>query len=221
MFVKEAEWIGEEIRSLVNSGASRILNIGSATSHFREVVKPHIYNNIFKPLEKTGVHIVHSDIKDGVGVDLVGDLYDSKFLEKLKEGRYDVVLCSNLLEHLENRKDICEALVEVLHPGGYLIITVPYRYPYHLDPIDTMYRPNIKELADSFSGTNLIKSKIIDDSQTYAEKLINDKRLAAIIFARSFLPFYKPRVWWNTVSYLPNLFRTFQTTCIVLQKEES
>ena len=54
--------------------------------------------------------------------------------------------------------------------------------------------------------------------QKEADKLKNDPYLARIIFFRSLLPFYKPKMWWYTVSYLPNMFKRFQVSCALLRK---
>ncbi len=32
--------------------------------------------------------------------------------------------------------------------GGYLVVTGPLRFPYHADPIDTMYRPTAAEMIE-------------------------------------------------------------------------
>ena len=219
MFPKEAAWIGNKIMDLVQHGkVKNILNIGSSTDEYRNQVKPHINELIFRPLKGMDVNIVHSDIKADKGVDLVGDLTDPHFLKELKKRKFDLILCNNLLEHLENRVEICNSLLEGVPQGGYLIVTVPHRYPYHYDPIDTMYRPDVAELAAAFPHTELLQGELIRDKRTYYDKLRADKKLAAIIFFRSFIPFYKPQMWWYTVSYLPNMFKNFLTTGVVLRK---
>src|SRR5205085_4736707 len=55
--------------------------------------------------------------------------------------------------HVTDRQIVCAAIWSLLPPGGFLILTVPYRFPYHEDPIDTMFRPSVEELAQLFPGT--------------------------------------------------------------------
>ncbi|MHA2210823.1 MAG: hypothetical protein ACXABV_16845, partial [Candidatus Thorarchaeota archaeon] len=37
-------------------------------------------------------------------------------------------------------------LFDLLNDEGYLIVTVPYHYPYHEDPVDFLFRPRVEEL---------------------------------------------------------------------------
>ena len=217
MLREEAKWIGNTIIGVTPEGGT-VLNVGSATETYRSTGAPYQNEFIFHPLSNNGIKTIHTDIKEDEGVDIAGDLTDPGFLEKLQSLKVDVVLCSNLLEHIEDRQPICDALVKVTPQGGYLLITVPYRYPMHYDPIDTMFRPNIPKLHALFPGTELVKGEIVKDKRRYIDKMMNEKPLFLRLIFRSLLPFYKPKVWWNTVNYWPYLFTKFQTTCILLRK---
>ena len=37
-------------------------------------------------------------------------------------------------------------ITDLTKPGGLAIVSVPKAYPFHPDPIDTMYRPTLSEL---------------------------------------------------------------------------
>ena len=93
----------------------------------------------------------------------MGDVTNPKFMEKLKNIGFKSVICSNLLEHVpeKSRKEICDSLSELIPEKGYFFISGPYKFPYHPDPIDTMYRPNIEEMASLFPNTTIIESSII------------------------------------------------------------
>ena len=43
----------------------------------------------------------------------------------------------------------------------WLIVTVPFSYPYHRDPIDTMYRPSPSELSQLFAGARMLDGTIL------------------------------------------------------------
>ena len=43
------------------------------------------------------------------------------------EGRYDLILCQEVLEHLGNAEEVLAALAKHLAPGGRMVITVPTR----------------------------------------------------------------------------------------------
>lgn len=219
MFVSEAKWILSQLQNLPPAQVHPVLNLGSQTLEERTGSTYNFQELLFKPLEKQG-RVFHIDIKQGNGIDLSGDIGDKKFVSKLKELSISTVLCNNFFEHVENPHEIANAILEITRPGGYILISVPFLYPYHCDPIDTMFRPHPHELASLFPNTEILSEQIVEDNKTYWNKLKNDPRLARIIFIRSFLPFYKPRIWWNTVSYLPQMFRKFKVSCILLQKME-
>ena len=60
------------------------------------------------------------------------------------DGSFDVVICSEVLEHIKDNRTAVEELVRVLKPGGDLVVTVPRFWPericwaisraYHREP---------------------------------------------------------------------------------------
>ncbi|MDD3685585.1 MAG: hypothetical protein PHE56_02340 [Bacteroidales bacterium] len=218
MFTSEALWVRKKIEELDSRAVFPILNIGSATLQGRLSKKPSVEELLFKPLYEQG-KVIHTDIQAGEGIDISGDLSDPNFVEGLKLVNPGLILCNNLLEHIINPEKITASILGIANKNTYIIVSVPYLYPYHYDPIDTMFRPNVGQLHKLFPGTKIISSEIVLDDKTYFDKLKSDLRLALIIFLRSFLPFYKPKMWWHTVSYLPNMFRKFKVTCILIQKK--
>jgi hypothetical protein len=151
-------------------GVSPLLNLGSSTRHFREVTKPHVESELFAPLRKAGMKIVHSDLKEDEGVDFAGDILDPEVMRRLKAMGFKCVLLSNLLEHVRDREAVTAACEEIVGPGGFILATVPSSYPYHADPIDTGYRPSPAELASAFTKSEpLMTEEVVE--LTYAEDL--------------------------------------------------
>lgn len=217
MLPEEAQWLGREILALDRERAFPLLDIGSSTDHFRKVEQPFIDELIFRPIREAGGQIVHSDFLNLPGVDLVGDLTDPNFQQRLRSMRFGSVLCNNLMEHLTNREEIARILVEILPPGGHLIVSVPYRYPYHAGPIDTGYRPTPQQLAELFGGMETIKGEVVP-SHTYWEDIGRDPLYLAGRFFRLLFPFYNPRGWLTVASHIPWLGRRFEVSCVVLRK---
>src|SRR5262249_42718820 len=129
---------------------------------FREVEQPWIDRYLFRPPRQLGHEIVHLDQKEEPGVDLAGDLYDDAFRARVAAMSFRSVLCSNLLEHVTDREEIAEMLTAVLPPQGFLFPSCPRRSPYHPDPIDTMFRPDLDELARLFPGADRIEGAVVD-----------------------------------------------------------
>ena len=194
-----------------------MLNIGSSTGRFVTVSQPWIHNELFGPIRARGLSVLNCDIKSAPGVDLVGNLEDERFLAELAEHRFQSVLCSNLLEHVENREAIAATLLRVIPSGGYLFLSGPHSYPRHADPIDTMFRPSPAELARLFPGTNVVAQAVVDCG-TYWEYATRTPKKFVSSIARLALPVYKPKDWLSAVYRLGWLFREFQAVCVVLQK---
>jgi SAM-dependent methyltransferase len=151
-------------------GISPLLNLGSSTRRFREVIKPHIEAELFAPLREAGVKVVHSDLKEAEGVDFSGDILDPEVRRGLKGMGFKCVLLSNLLEHVRDRQAVAAACEEIVGPGGYILATVPSSYPYHGDPIDTYYRPSPAELAKIFGRSESLLAEEVAEL-TFAEDL--------------------------------------------------
>jgi SAM-dependent methyltransferase len=56
----------------------------------------------------------------------------------LAEGRFDLVLCQNVLEHLEDDAAATAAMARALRPGGWLVLLVP-AHPRLLGALDRRY----------------------------------------------------------------------------------
>ena len=146
------KYTGKTFRSEV------LLNLGSSTEFFRKIEQPHIDKFLFQPLDNKKYKLIHFDLKSNDGVDISGDIFSKKIQKKLKELNPSIILCCNLLEHLEenSRNRIATILNNLLKKNGVLILTVPYSYPLHLDPIDSYYRPSPKELVRKFYGYDVL-----------------------------------------------------------------
>lgn len=173
MFREESIWIKNAIQKLrpVN-GYNEVANIGSSTDHFRKTIQPHIHNNIIVTLENAGWNVLHIDLKEESGVDIVADVTDRRFSEGMKD-RFALTICTNLLEHVEDIKLVVQNLVEITRSGGHLLITVPYKYKRHLDPIDNGFRPTPQEIVDLFKDV----AEYIIDSTVISVKDIDQYKI--------------------------------------------
>tara|TARA_B100001559_G_C16430082_1_gene589404 strand:- start:685 stop:1221 length:537 start_codon:yes stop_codon:yes gene_type:complete len=66
--------------------------------------------------------------------------YDHKYLditsEILIEEKFDLVLCTNVLEHVYETKSAIQNLNYLLKEKGHLLVSVPFIYPLHDEPGD-------------------------------------------------------------------------------------
>lgn len=218
MMIRESRWLGEQLQQLPDGDLGPLLDVGSQTEEFRTTTQPHIDEHIFRPLRQRGVDVVHLDLQDAPGVDMVGDLCDPAFLEKLKASRFRSVMLSNILEHVSNPEDVAAAALEVVPSGGYLIISGPHCYPYHPEPIDTMFRPTVQEAHHMFPGTEIASSSIIDGGNWRTWNSAEGGRSLGRTLVRLCTPFYRPRQWWLLARRSPFLIRHKKAFAMVLKK---
>lgn len=173
MFREEAVWVEKalnKIKPLPNNNI--VANLGSSTSYFREVIQPHIHKHIIESLKNRKWNIVNVDIKEEEGVDVVADVTKNDFSKKVNKSA--LTICTNMLEHVEDIAFVIQNLMAITINGGYILITVPYKYRRHLDPIDNMFRPTPDEIINLFSKEKIeiIEKKIItiEDKIYYKKK---------------------------------------------------
>lgn len=218
MLSEESIWIRNIIKENFSDDDFPLLNIGSSSEEFRKKTQPDIYANVFAPLIDAKKKVFHADIKNEIGVDLVGDLNEELFRNHLKTLSIQSVLCSNLLEHLLEPQIICKSILDILPKGGKLIVTLPFQFPYHKDPIDTMLRPSVEELHLMFPGTKCIDYELVKSAISYLDSLKGNKRYYFIMLARWLMPFYKYSEWKFMIKDYFNRKKKYSATCILLQK---
>lgn len=73
------------------------------------------------------------NIEAAPGVTIVGDIQGCP---QIPDNTYDVIVCTQVLEHVPNPFLAAAELSRILKPGGLLLLTVPAAYPYHAVPRD-------------------------------------------------------------------------------------
>jgi hypothetical protein len=219
MNVFESEWLGQRLASIPDGELFPLLNIGSSTLAFRTQTQPYIDKNIFAPLRARGGKVYHLDMKSAPGVDIVGDLFDPALIEKIASMQIRAIMISNLLEHVINRQEICDLAMKIIPPGGYLFVTGPHNYPYHADPIDTMFRPTIAEVHAHFPNTSIVESAIIDSGNWRQWNVGERGRPLLQTIVRLSLPFYRPGKWWELARQAPYIFKHITAFVVILRKQ--
>lgn len=162
MFREEAIWIESALSKIKPSANNTAANLGSSTSEFRQKIQPHIHQHLILPLLKNGWKVLNVDMKKEDGVDVVGDLTSPSFGNQYKD-QFALTICTNMLEHVENIPLVIKNLIEVTQSCGHILITVPYKYKIHHDPIDNGFRPTPQQIVHLFNDVaeNVVSSHII------------------------------------------------------------
>jgi hypothetical protein len=218
MFETEARWLYAALDRYAPERLSPLLNLGSSTAAFREQVQPWTEQSLFRPLRDRGVEIVHVDRRDEAGIDLRADLTDPADLPRLFALRPRALLCCNLLEHVTEPDRLARHCLDILPKSGLVFVTAPFSYPYHRDPIDTMYRPSPAELEALFSGTHLLDSAIIGAGKSYRDDVRRRPWILLRHVARFPAPFVSLEKWKRSMAKLYWLVAEYRITCAVFEK---
>ncbi len=176
MFAEESVWIRGVYDKLDPNRIKKVGNLGSSSLEFRTRIQPHIHTNIIKPLQDKGIDAINIDLKKESGVDVIGDITTPEFGTDF-QNQFDLILCTNLLEHVMDINLVINNLVQATRNNGYILLTVPYKYKLHLDPIDNGFRPTPNQIADLFVGTDyrIVNSQIISINNNKEYKIKKSK----------------------------------------------
>jgi SAM-dependent methyltransferase len=176
----EAAWLTDRLEELPADDLSPLLSIGSGDARLRTTLQPWIEGKVYAPLARRGVRVLHHDLEPTAGVDIAGDLTDSAFLTSLEQLEIRSVMCCNVLEHVPDPAQVAAAIERVVAPGGYLLVTVPARYPYHPGPIDTLFRPTVGELRLLFPALTVTSSAEVGCESLIAYLLASPTKWASL-----------------------------------------
>jgi SAM-dependent methyltransferase len=115
------QWAGEA-GALGCDRSFRVLDAGAGSAPYREVFRHVGYETADLTAYKKG----YGDI------DHVCDLADMP----MDSGQYDLVFCSQTLEHIKNPIQVLREFHRVLKPGGQAWLSAPFFYEEHEQPFD-------------------------------------------------------------------------------------
>jgi SAM-dependent methyltransferase len=129
----------------------------------------------FRPLLPSGVIYTGIDVPgaESFGMNEHPDIveFDGRTIP-FPEGSFDSVMCTEVLEHVEDPARLIAEMLRVLRPGGTLLATVPFSARVHHAPYD-FHRFTPFRLAALFSDfTNFELEERGDDLAVIANKLI-------------------------------------------------
>jgi SAM-dependent methyltransferase len=136
------EWfLAEAAQQPYQFNKKRILEVGS--KYVNGSVRP-VIEKLCSPKEYIGV-----DIESGKYVDVI--LPAEKLMEYFGENSFDVVISTELLEHVKDWRLVINNMKDVLKPKGLLFVsTRSYGFPYHGYPYD-YWRYEIEDIKKIFS----------------------------------------------------------------------
>lgn len=207
MLHEESLWIGNKIKTITETNSYPILNIGSSTKEYRTIRQSFIQKNIFDLIPNESTNVIHLDMKAAEGVDLVGNLYDKEFLEKIKQYKFKTILLNNVLMYLEEKEriELSRTLEDILEKDGYIIVTNSHVFPPAHDPVESYYRGSPEKIQQElFPNFNVINTEVANTYFSYSKYLKSNPKVIPVKIARFLLPFYKYTEWKFMLNYYIN-----------------
>jgi SAM-dependent methyltransferase len=120
---------------------SKVLEVGAynVNGSLRE------YVSMLKPLSYTGV-----DMREGPGVDVVCDVND--IVEKFGVKSFDVVICTEMMEHVKNWRRAIYNMKDVLNVGGCILLTTRSKGFHRHDYPADYWRFEVNDMRYIFSN---------------------------------------------------------------------
>jgi 2-polyprenyl-3-methyl-5-hydroxy-6-metoxy-1,4-benzoquinol methylase len=118
-YYQTERWENKQSLSFIKSG-DRVLEIGSGSGFFGKYLADNVPG-----ADYLGLELNEKAVKDGVasGIRLIAE--DSRTHSIKNSGSYDVVCSFQVFEHVSNIKALYEDAIQLLRPGGYLLVAVP------------------------------------------------------------------------------------------------
>jgi ubiquinone/menaquinone biosynthesis C-methylase UbiE len=149
-------------RAIAQYAKGKMLDIGCGEKPYQAMAKPHVTLH-------TGV-----DRDDNRGNQSSVDVLATACAIPLASSSYETILCTDVLEHLEDPELALREARRLLVSGGYAIYTVPLFWHLHEEPRD-FYRFTKHGLRHLFekSGFELVEINALSGfSATFAQELV-------------------------------------------------
>lgn len=113
--------IARTIRGTARStSADRLVDVGCGESPYRSVIEHHDYIGVDRRMNRD------------VGPQVVGD----GMALPLATAAADVILCTEVIEHVPDERVLAAELARVAAPGGQLVLSAPFVHGLHEQPYD-------------------------------------------------------------------------------------
>ncbi len=139
--------IYKDIKATVLSFKGNVLDVGCGQSPYKFLLNP-------ATTKYYGVDIVDAEKFDYNNSDVTP--FDGETIP-FEDGKFDGVICTEVLEHVQNYQRLIDEMHRVMKPGARGTITIPWSARYHYIPYDFFrYTPSsLKTMFSKFSEAKI------------------------------------------------------------------
>lgn len=202
--------VHEYITSKITTYPKSVLDVGAGSAwvakHFQDDKNA---NTVSLDISKTNVY----KAKQIVNIDTHSPIVADSFNLPFADNSFDLVIASEIIEHVVNPKNFVEELLRVTHTAGKLIVTTPYKEKlrYYLC-IHCNQKTPVHAHIHSFDEKKLL-SYSISQSNLPKYEVFGNKLL---IFLRTYVLLkYFPFPLWKIVDKFFNLIKSIPAHIIV------
>jgi SAM-dependent methyltransferase len=91
-------------------------------------IAPQIYNDAEKYFQKSRMEIL--DIEKGDNINYQADITNNN-KDTIRGGRFDLIICTEVLEHVANPFLAINEIFRLLKKGGILLLSTPFNFRIH------------------------------------------------------------------------------------------
>lgn len=204
------------MQGLAGELRGRLLDVGCGT-------KP--YRTLFNVGEYVGLDIDSETTRRRAIADV---LYDGNRFP-FEDGRFDAVLCNQVLEHVFNPDTFIDEIRRVLVPGGRLLLTVPFVWDEHEQPWDYARYSSfgLRSLLEKHGFKVLRQEKLLADASVlfqllnaYLFKVTRARSLALALVLTPFVMAPVSLLGWLAGVLLPRNPDLFLDQVVVAERIE-
>jgi SAM-dependent methyltransferase len=122
-------------------------------------VAPEIHMGAKEFFEKSKIKIL--DIDPESGADYIVDLCETNS-DKIEDETFDLIICTEVLEHVNNPFFVVNELRRILKTGGVVAVSTPFNFRIH-GPLPDNWRFTIHGLKVLFSEFEILSINSLED----------------------------------------------------------
>jgi SAM-dependent methyltransferase len=127
----------------------QVLDVGCGNQPFRSLIEGLKANY-------TSIDAIQNPMNS---VDVVQAIDSPTLSQNLALSTFDVVLCTEVMEHVFDWPVAFENLYKLTRPGGVVIITCPFFWPLHEEPYD-FWRPTLHAIRRSAQRVGFVEEQL-------------------------------------------------------------